>query len=295
MKRRNTFDYIKLFFKGIFMGIADAIPGVSGGTIALLLGIYEELIHTISSLNFEQILYLRKNGFKSFWSKINGGFLFSLLLGIGVSLISFVKISASLLDKYPLFVWSFFLGLIIATVYVIYKLIEKLNFRNILFVLISIMATLLLSSFSTVEINNIGLLYILFCGIIASSAMILPGISGSLILVILGVYTFLINALNNLDILIIIAFILGAIIGLLGFSRVLKYLFNNYRNITYSIMLGLVIGSIPKILKITLFLIAEPWNKDLTAKVNNIDIVISIILMLCGFSLILILDKKTKK
>lgn len=277
------------------MGIADAIPGVSGGTIALLLGIYEELIHTISSLNFEQILYLRKNGFKSFWSKINGGFLFSLLLGIGVSLISFVKISASLLDKYPLFVWSFFLGLIIATVYVIYKLIEKLNFRNILFVLISIMATLLLSSFSTVEINNIGLLYILFCGIIASSAMILPGISGSLILVILGVYTFLINALNNLDILIILAFILGAIIGLLGFSRVLKYLFNNYRNITYSIMLGLVIGSIPKILKITLFLIAEPWNKDLTAKINNIDIVISIILMLCGFSLILILDKKTKK
>ena len=295
MKRRNTFDYIKLFFKGIFMGIADAIPGVSGGTIALLLGIYEELIHTISSLNFEQILYLRKNGFKSFWSKINGGFLFSLLLGIGVSLISFVKISAILLDKYPLFVWSFFLGLIIATVYVIYKLIEKLNFRNILFVLISIMATLLLSSFSTVEINNIGLLYILFCGIIASSAMILPGISGSLILVILGVYTFLINALNNLDILIIIVFILGAIIGLLGFSRVLKYLFNNYRNITYSIMLGLVIGSIPKILKITLFLIAEPWNKDLTAKINNIDIVISIILMLCGFSLILILDKKTKK
>lgn len=277
------------------MGIADAIPGVSGGTIALLLGIYEELIHTISSLNFEQILYLRKNGFKSFWSKINGGFLFSLLLGIGVSLISFVKISAILLDKYPLFVWSFFLGLIIATVYVIYKLIEKLNFRNILFVLISIMATLLLSSFSTVEINNISLLYILFCGIIASSAMILPGISGSLILVILGVYTFLINALNNLDILIIIVFILGAIIGLLGFSRVLKYLFNNYRNITYSIMLGLVIGSIPKILKITLFLIAEPWNKDLTAKVNNIDIVISIILMLCGFSLILILDKKTKK
>lgn len=277
------------------MGIADAIPGVSGGTIALLLGIYEELIHTISSLNFEQILYLRKNGFKSFWSKINGGFLFSLLLGIGVSLISFVKISASLLDKYPLFVWSFFLGLIIATVYVIYKLIEKLNFRNILFVLISIMATLLLSSFSTIEINNIGLLYILFCGIIASSAMILPGISGSLILVILGVYTFLINALNNLDILIILAFILGAIIGLLGFSRVLKYLFNNYRNITYSIMLGLVIGSIPKILKITLFLIAEPWNKDLTAKINNIDIVISIILMLCGFSLILILDKKTKK
>tara|TARA_B100000475_G_scaffold199712_2_gene182556 strand:- start:2390 stop:3277 length:888 start_codon:yes stop_codon:yes gene_type:complete len=295
MKSRNLVDYITLFFKGIFMGIADAIPGVSGGTIALLLGIYEELIHTISSLNFDQILYLRKNGFKSFWSKINGGFLFSLLLGIGVSLISFVKISAILLDKYPLFVWSFFLGLIIATVYVIYKLIEKLNFRNILFVLISIMATLLLSSFSTVEINNIGLLYILFCGIIASSAMILPGISGSLILVILGVYTFLINALNNLDILIIIAFILGAIIGLLGFSRVLKYLFNNYRNITYSIMLGLVIGSIPKILKITLFLIAEPWKKDLTVKINNIDIVISIILMLCGFSLILILDKKTKK
>ena len=293
MKRRNTFDYIKLFFKGIFMGIADAIPGVSGGTIALLLGIYEELINAISNLNFEQILDLRKNGFKSFWSKINGNFLFSILLGIGVSLVSFVKISAILLDKYPLFVWSFFLGLIIATVYVIYKLIEKLNFKNILFVLISIMATLLLSSFSTVEIINIGLLYILFCGIIASSAMILPGISGSLILVILGVYAFLINALNNLEILIILTFILGAIIGLLGFSRVLKYLFNNYKNITYSIMLGLVIGSIPKVLKIVLFLLVPIIDASTTT--NNIDIVISITLILCGFSLILILDKKNKK
>ena len=293
MKRRNTFDYIKLFFKGIFMGIADAIPGVSGGTIALLLGIYEELINAISNLNFEQILDLRKNGFKSFWSKINGNFLFSILLGIGVSLVSFVKISAILLDKYPLFVWSFFLGLIIATVYVIYKLIEKLNFKNILFVFISITATLLLSSFSTVEINNIGLLYILFCGIIASSAMILPGISGSLILVILGVYAFLINALNNLEILIILTFILGAIIGLLGFSRVLKYLFNNYKNITYSIMLGLVIGSIPKVLKIVLFLLVPIIDASTTT--NNIDIVISITLILCGFSLILILDKKNKK
>ena len=122
MRSRNTFDFIKLFFKGVFMGIADAMPGVSGGTIALLVGIYEELIKSISELNISLFSELKKNGFNSFWKKLNGNFLLVLSLGIGISLISFVKISANLLENFPLYIWSFFLGLIFATIYVIYKI-----------------------------------------------------------------------------------------------------------------------------------------------------------------------------
>ena len=286
MKSRNTFDYIKLFFNGIFMGIADAIPGVSGGTIALLLGIYEELIDTISRLNFSLITDLKKNGLKSFWNKLNGNFLITLVLGIGIGLISFIIILESLLTDYPLYISSFFLGLIISTIYIIYKLIKSWDFINIFSVLLMIIFSVIIPSEPVNTTENINLLYVLICGVIASSAMILPGISGSLILVILGVYTFLISALYNLEISIILTFILGAIIGLLGFSRVLKYLFKNYRNITYSIMLGLIIGSIHKI---------WPWKKDLIPKITDFDIVISTILILCGFSLILILEKINKQ
>ena len=142
MKSRNLVDYITLFFKGIFMGIADAIPGVSGGTIALLLGIYEELISSISGLNINLLIDLKQNGFKSFWKKLNGNFLVTLIAGIVISLIFFIKISSKLLNDYPMFIWSFFLGLIIATVYVIFKLIKTWDYINI----ISAFATIILSS-----------------------------------------------------------------------------------------------------------------------------------------------------
>ena len=286
MKIKNIVDYIKLFFKGVFMGIADAIPGVSGGTIALLLGIYEELILTISRLNFSMINEIKQNGFKSFWNKLNGNFLITLLFGIGISLISFVKISASLLIDYPLFVWSFFLGLILSTIYIIYKLIKSWNFINIFSVLIMIIFSIIATSISVNTTEDINLFYILICGIIASSAMILPGISGSLILVILGVYKILINALDNLEIKIIFTFLVGSIIGLLSFSRILKWLFIGYKNLAYSIMLGLVIGSITKI---------WPWKSENIIEVSNIEIFLSVILTIIGFSMIIIIEKYNKK
>ena len=285
MEIRNTVDYIKLFFKGVFMGIADAIPGVSGGTIALLLGIYEELISTISGLNFSLITKLKNNGFKSFWESLNGNFLITLVLGIGISLILFVKISANLLTSHPLYVWSFFLGLILATVYVIYKLIESWNLVNIISTLLMIAFSIILTSDSLNISDDTNLFYILICGIIASSAMILPGISGSLILVILGVYKILVEALDNLDVKIISSFIVGAVIGVISFSKILKWLFNNYKSLAYSIMLGLVIGSIEKI---------WPWNKSFSAELSNLDLFLSVSLVILGFIIVLIL-KKTKK
>ena len=285
MEIRNTVDYIKLFFKGVFMGIADAIPGVSGGTIALLLGIYEELISTISGLNFNLITKLKNNGFKSFWESLNGNFLITLVLGIGISLILFVKISASLLTSHPLYVWSFFLGLILATVYVIYKLIESWNLVNIISTLLMIAFSIILTSDSLNISDDTNLFYILICGIIASSAMILPGISGSLILVILGVYKILVEALDNLDVKIISSFIVGAVIGVISFSKILKWLFNNYKSLAYSIMLGLVIGSIEKI---------WPWNKSFSAELSNLDLFLSISLVILGFIIVFLLEK-TKK
>lgn len=285
MEIRNTVDYIKLFFKGVFMGIADAIPGISGGTIALLLGIYEELISTISGLNFSLITKLKNNGFKSFWESLNGNFLITLVLGIGISLILFVKISANLLTSHPLYVWSFFLGLILATVYVIYKLIESWNLVNIISTLLMIAFSIILTSDSLNISDDTNLFYILICGIIASSAMILPGISGSLILVILGVYKILVEALDNLDVKIISSFLVGAVIGVISFSKILKWLFNNYKSLAYSIMLGLVIGSIEKI---------WPWNKSFSAELSNLDLFLSISLVILGFIIVFILEK-TKK
>ncbi len=285
MRSRNTLDYITLFFKGIFMGIADAMPGISGGTIALLLGIYEELIESISELKISLFSKLINKGFISFWKKLNGNFLLVLVSGIGISLISFVKISASFLESFPLFIWSFFLGLIFATVYVIYKLINQWHNLNFFFLIISIIFSIFLSSFSAYNTDEISLLYILFSGIIASSAMILPGISGSLILVILGVYAYLIKALDNLEMIVIFTFISGAIIGLLGFSKILKYLFNNHRDATYTIMLGLVIGSIEKV---------WPWNKSFSAELSNLNLFLSVSLVILGFVIVILLEKIKK-
>ena len=285
MRSRNTSDYITLFFKGIFMGIADAMPGISGGTIALLLGIYEELIESISELKISLFSKLINKGFKSFWEKLNGNFLLVLVSGIGISLISFVKISASFLESFPLFIWSFFLGLIFATVYVIYKLISQWHNLNFFFLIISIIFSIFLSSFSAYDTDEISLLYILFSGIIASSAMILPGISGSLILVILGVYAYLIKALDNLELIVIFTFISGAIIGLLGFSKILKYLFNNHRDATYTIMLGLVIGSIENV---------WPWNKSFSTELSNLNLFLSVSLVILGFVIVILLEKIKK-
>ena len=282
MRSRNTFDFIKLFFKGVFMGIADAMPGVSGGTIALLVGIYEELIKSISEFNISLFSELKKNGFNSFWKKLNGNFLLVLSLGIGISLISFVKISANLLENFPLFIWSFFLGLIFATIHVIYKMINHWSVISLFFLIISMLFSLFLSSFSIYETTEISLLFVLFSGIIASSAMILPGISGSLILVILGVYAYLIKSIDNLEFIVIFTFILGAIIGLLGFSRILKYLFKNHRNVTYTIMLGLVIGSIEKV---------WPWNKSFSVELSNLNLSLSVSLVLLGFIIVFLLEK----
>ena len=286
MKSRNTIGHLRVFFCGILMGIADAIPGISGGTVALLLGIYEELIGSISNFNINLFQNLKKKGIKYCWNKINGNFLLSLISGVLLSLVSFVKIFSILIEKYPLFIWSFFLGLILATLFVINRNIKKWDIVNFILIFIFAFLTILLSIINPSISENINLFYILICGIIASSAMILPGISGSLILVILGVYTLIINALNNLEYNIILVFLIGCLIGIINFSKIIKWLFHNYRDYTFSIMLGLVIGSIYTV---------WPWRKSFTDDVTNEYIFISVIITIIGFAVIYSLEKISKK
>ena len=268
------------------MGIADAIPGISGGTIALLLGIYEELIGSISNFNINLFQNLKKKGIKYCWNKINGNFLLSLISGVLLSLVSFVKIFSILIQEYPLFIWSFFLGLILATLFVINRNIKKWDIVNFILIFIFAFLTILLSIINPNISENINLFYILICGIIASSAMILPGISGSLILVILGVYALIINALNNLVYNIILVFLIGCLIGIINFSKIIKWLFHNYRDYTFSIMLGLVIGSIYTV---------WPWRKSFTDDVTNDYIFLSVIITIIGFAVIYSLEKISKK
>ena len=289
--RKNFSYYLVLTLKGMAMGAADAVPGISGGTIALLLGIYEKLINTIGNINIFLLKDLKSNGFTYFWQKLNGNFLLSLIIGIGISLITFVKITAYLFDKYPILIWSFFLGLVIATIYVIYKLIKSWNYINIIFVIIATLISFYLTKINAIDNINISLSYILICGIIAASAMIIPGISGALILVILGLYSTMINAVNNLEFDKIITFTSGAIIGLLSFSKIIKWMFSKNSSLTYSILLGFVIGSLSKV---------WPWKSELgqnilpSSYIGENYLFYSIILISIGFLLIFSLEKIQK-
>ena len=283
--------YSIISIKGMAMGAADAVPGVSGGTIALLLGIYEELINSIGNINISLFKELYKNGFYSFWKKLNGNFLLSLITGILFSLVTFVKLTAYFFDKHPILIWSFFLGLVLATIYVIYKLIKSWNYINIIFVIIATLISFYLTKINAIDNINISLSYILICGIIAASAMIIPGISGALILVVLGLYSTMINAVDNLEFDKIITFTSGAIIGLLSFSKIIKWMFSKNSSLTYSILLGFVIGSLSKV---------WPWKSELeqnilpSSYIGENYLFYSIILISIGFLLIFSLEKIQK-
>ena len=273
------------------MGAADAVPGISGGTIALLLGIYEELISTIGNINLSLFKDLKEHGINSFWKKINGNFLLSLIIGIGISLVTFVKITAYLFDKHPILIWSFFFGLVLATIYVLYKLIKSWNYTNLIFVVATTFISIYISGISIIVDVDIDLIYILICGIIAASAMIIPGISGALILVILGLYPTMINAINNLEFDKIITFASGSIIGLLSFSKIIKWMLSINSSLTYSILLGFVIGSLSKV---------WPWKSELgqnilpSSYIGENYLFYSIILISIGFLLIFLLEKIQK-
>ena len=253
---------LRLYFKGVAMGAADIVPGVSGGTIALISGIYEELIFTLKNINLSLLKTLFKDGFKVFWKSLNGNFLSVLLLGIASSVILLAQVIVFLLENHEFKIWGFFFGLIISSAFLIIKDVNPLNTMQIIWILSGIVIAALISLSNTTQIPDTDI-YIFLTGSIAITAMILPGISGSFILLLLSKYEYIITAIKEFNIRTLLVFALGCIFGLIIFSRILHFLFQNYKMNLLSLLSGFLIGSLIKI---------WPFRKALETRINSDDI-----------------------
>jgi putative membrane protein len=304
MKERNLLHYAVITLKGMAMGAADVVPGVSGGTIAFISGIYEELITSINNVNLSLISTWKRDGFKASWSQLNGNFLVALFLGIFISLFSLAALVSWLLENEPILLWSFFFGLVVASILFVGK--EIAQWRPAIFLMLFMGAAIAYYITILPPSNHIaGLPYLFLCGALAVCAMILPGISGAFILVLLGAYKTILDAVHQVDVKIIVTVGLGAVFGLLSFAKLLKWMFSNYKNITLAILTGFILGSLPKI---------WPWkevletrmigDKIITVKEQNISpfayagdnqLWFAIMAAVAGFLLILLLEKLAAK
>lgn len=260
MKQRTFLDYFIITLKGVAMGAADVVPGVSGGTIAFISGIYEELLESIASVNFNTIKLLKTEGIKSVWKQVNGNFLVALMSGIAISIVSLAKLISWLLENEPILLWSFFFGLVLASILFIGKQITKWKALTVIIFLGGAVLAYYVTTLTPLISENTSPLYLFIAGSLAICAMILPGISGAFILVLLGAYKPVLDAIHNKDFKIIALFAAGAVVGLLSFSRVLKWLFHHHKNLTLALLAGFVLGSLNKI---------WPWKETLTWRENS--------------------------
>ena len=296
MERRIK-DYAVLTLKGMAMGAADVVPGVSGGTIAFIAGIYDELINSIKSINMHSLKLLFTGKIAAFWKAVNGNFLFALLLGIAISVFSLAKLITYLLLSEPVLVWSFFFGLVLASTWFVTKDIKGWNWKTVAgFVGGAVIAYYI--TVATPAETSTNLMFIFLCGAIAICAMILPGISGSFILVLLGKYFYVMEAVKTLDLVVLGVFAFGAALGITSFSRVLSYALKNFRNITLSVLSGFMLGSLNKV---------WPWKEveklvsdghEVMIEHNiapNTEVAEAVVLMLIGFILVYVLEKISAK
>lgn len=270
---RSTKDFIFLYLKGMAMGAADVVPGVSGGTIAFITGIYEELLETIKGFNLSVLKTLKEEGIKATWQKTNATFLVVLLAGIFTSVISLAKGITYLLDAYPVLLWAFFFGLIVASAIIISKFIQEWNVKTIGAMVLGTAIAFYITVAAPSQIPD-GLLYIFLSGCIAICAMILPGISGSFILLLLGAYSAvlgsisgLVDALKSVDTESIIkfgtnivVFILGCVVGIISFSNFLSWMFKKAYSMTMALLTGFMIGSLNKV---------WPWKETIEFRINS--------------------------
>lgn len=312
-------DYLIITLKGLAMGAADVVPGVSGGTIAFISGIYQELIDSINNVNLSVLKTLKNEGLKAAWKQVNGSFLLALLSGIGISILTFSKIITHLLETQPILVWSFFFGLIIASITLIWKEITSWKLVDILFLLIGIIVSYYITIARPVSSPD-SYWYLFLSGFIAIIAMILPGISGAFILLLMGSYETVIGTINtfreglttaNSEILTqallkLGVFALGCIIGLKSFSKILHWMFEHHKNTTLTLLVGFMVGSLNKV---------WPWKQVLETRINShgevvpyIDksilpqnfegdpkITMAIVLAILGFVLIFGMEKMASK
>lgn len=274
-----------IFIRGVLMGSADIVPGVSGGTIALITGIYAHLVEAISRIRFGFVKPLFKgdiNGFiTEMFDEIDFKFFIPLVLGIGVAFLTLAKVVTYCMDTQTALTYSFFLGLIIASAVILFKKLNQINLKNILFAIIGAILTYIFVSLNPIAANH-SLLVLFLSGMIAICAMILPGISGSFLLLLLGQYKYMLNALHELHFSEIIVFVVGALIGILGFSKILNYLLKNHEEVTMAFLIGVMLGS----LKVPGVEIAN------SVGLNFAGLFPCIIIAVIGFALIIILETR---
>lgn len=252
-------NYLWTYLKGIAMGAADVVPGVSGGTIAFITGIYDTLLGSIRKVNPSLFGLWKREGFKAVLTHINAGFLIALFGGILTSILTLAKLISWLLITHPIPLWSFFFGLILISVVHILKQIEDRRLHYTLFLLLGFVFAYTITMLQPLDLQPTTL-NLIFAGAIAICAMILPGISGSFILLLLGIYPTILSAVKDLNIGVLSLFAIGAIIGLLSFSHLLSWLLNQYRSITLCFLTGLMIGTLPKI---------WPWKETISWRTNS--------------------------
>lgn len=238
--------YLLTYFKGMGMGAADIVPGVSGGSIALITGIYEELLRSINSFNLDNLKLLLKFKFKEFFTQVNSPFLLSLLLGILTSIFTLSKVITYLMDEHPIPLWSFFCGLILISAVVILKGINRWNMGVIIALIFGIITAYYITELPPTSSPD-ALWFTFLAGAIAICAMILPGISGSFILLILGKYEQVLKAVSDKDIFTLAVFAAGCIVGILSFSRIISWLLKRYYDLTIGLLSGFMLGSINKL------------------------------------------------
>lgn len=257
---RSFKDYLLIFSKGAAMGATDLVPGVSGGTIAFISGVYDELLDSISKLKPSLLGVLKRDGVAGVWREINGNFLLALVSGIVLSIFSFAKIITHTMQSHPVIVWAFFFGLILASVWYVGKQVKKWSAFSIIGLILGAIIVYYLTTLPPLGSNS-SLIFLFFAGSIAAMAMVLPGTSGSFILLLLGAYTTVLTAIGERDIAIIATVGIGAVTGLIAFSSLLKYLLKMYHNSMLSILTGFLIGSLGKI---------WPWKKDYSVYVKDV-------------------------
>lgn len=301
------------------MGAADVVPGVSGGTIAFISGIYQELIDSINKIDVKTILSVRKNGIKATWAALNGNFLLALISGIFISILTFSKVIIYLLENHTILVWAFFFGLVVASILLVWKQITRWKPYAILALLLGTFISYYITIAKPIASPD-SLPYLFLSGFTAIIAMILPGISGAFILLLMGSYQTVIGTINqfrdgilslNFDLLgqaiiKLVTFAIGAIVGIKVFSKVLHWMFAHHKNTTLAVLIGFMIGSLNKI---------WPWKQVLETRLNshgemvpfleksispqhfegNPQIIWATIMMIFGFILIVGLEKIAAK
>lgn len=256
---RKIKDYVLIALKGMGMGAADVVPGVSGGTIAFITGIYEELINTIKSVNLSSIKLLLQFKLKDFWKAVNGNFLLALISGIVISFLSLAKLIKYLLETQPILVWSFFFGLIVASAIVIARKITEWKLRTIIAMIVGVAIAYMITVVTPAETPTT-YWFLFLSGALAICAMILPGISGAFILVLLGSYNYILSSLSSLKLDVIAVVAAGAAIGILSFSHLLSWLLKKYHNMTIGLLSGFMIGSLNKV---------WPWKETISTYTDS--------------------------